>query len=99
MFESRTLGYVQLFEIISIDVWCPSFVVSMEGYKYYTSFIDDCSKFTWFFLLIYKSQVFEVFQSFYAFIQIHFQAVVKFFQSDSGGEYISAAFKKFLSSK
>ena len=32
--------------------------------KYYVSFIDDYSKFTWIYLLKYKSEVFSVFQEF-----------------------------------
>ena len=32
--------------------------------KYYVSFIDDYSKFTWIYLLKYESEVFSVFQEF-----------------------------------
>lgn len=69
VFESKTLGSVKPLERINSDVWGPSSVVSIEGYRYYVSFIDECTKFTWIFPLIYKSQVLEVFQSFYALIQ------------------------------
>ncbi|TQE07262.1 hypothetical protein C1H46_007084 [Malus baccata] len=50
VFESRTLGFIKPFEIISNDVWGPSSVISIEDYKYYVSFIDECTKFTWIFL-------------------------------------------------
>lgn len=42
--------------------------------------------------------MYYVFEKFYAFIKNHFQASVKFFQSDGGGEYMSNAFKKLLES-
>ncbi|TQD99113.1 hypothetical protein C1H46_015232 [Malus baccata] len=64
--------------------------------KYYVSFIDDFTKFTWICPLCYKSQVQLVFEKFYAFIKNHFKANVKYFQFDGGGEYVSLKFKKFL---
>lgn len=37
-----------------------------------------------------------MFEQFYACIKNHFQANVKYFQSDGRGEYVSLKFKKFL---
>ena len=38
--------------------------ILLEEKKYYVNFIDDYSKFTWIYLLKYKSEVFYVFQEF-----------------------------------
>jgi hypothetical protein len=47
-------------ELIFSDVWGLA-IDSFGGMKYYVSFIDDYSKFTWIYLLRYKSEVFKYF--------------------------------------
>lgn len=98
-FSSSSHISVRLFERVCSDVWGPSPVVSIEGYKYYVIFVDDFTKFTWFFPLTYKSQVASVFEQFYAFIQNHFKTSVQYFQSDGGSEYMSSNFQKFLKAR
>jgi histone deacetylase 1/2 len=50
-------------ELVFSDVWGPA-PESVGRKKYYMSFIDDYSKFTWIYLLKYKSEVFHKFQEF-----------------------------------
>jgi hypothetical protein len=50
-------------ELIFSDVWGPA-CDSIGWNKYYVSFIDDFSKFTWIYLLKHKSEVFQKFQEF-----------------------------------
>jgi hypothetical protein len=45
------------------DVWGPA-PDSVGRYKYYVSFIDDFSKFTWIYLLKFKPEVFQKFHEF-----------------------------------
>jgi hypothetical protein len=45
-------------ELIFSDAWGPA-CDSIGRYKYYLTFIDDYSKFTWLFLLKHKSEVFQ----------------------------------------
>jgi hypothetical protein len=45
-------------ELVFSDVWGHS-CDSIERYKYYVCFIDGYSKFTWIYLLNYKSEVFQ----------------------------------------
>ena len=51
------------------------------------SFIDDYSKFTWIYLLKYKSEVFSVFQEFQKLVERYFNRKILTVQSDWGGEY------------
>ena len=66
--------------------------MSIEGYRYYVSFIDKCTRYTWIFPLMNKDAVFGVFVQFHAFVVNQFNAHIKILQSDGGGEYISHLF-------
>ena len=73
-------------ELIYSDVWGPA-TVSVGGYKYYVSFIDAFSKFTWIYLLHAKSDVEQIFLRFQAHVERLLNAKIKCVQSDWGGEY------------
>jgi hypothetical protein len=45
-------------ELVFSDIWGPA-PDSASRYKYYVSFVDDYSKFTWIYLLKFKSEVFQ----------------------------------------
>ncbi|TQE12567.1 hypothetical protein C1H46_001779 [Malus baccata] len=85
--------------IIHNDVWGPSPTLSIEGFKYYVLFIDECTRLTWIFPLMNKSEVFHSFVQFHSFIETQFSTAIKVFQSDGGGEYTSNQFKHFLLDK
>ena len=90
---------VNPFEIVHSDVWGPAPCVSVEGFKYYVTFIDECTRFCWIFPICNKSDVGATFVSFYNFVVNQFNASVKVLQSDGGGEYIGKSFQNFLMDK
>lgn len=49
------------FEIIHSDVWVMSPVLSHAQYRYFVTFIDDYSRFTWVYFLHSKANVFSSF--------------------------------------
>jgi hypothetical protein len=57
---------------------------SAGRYKYYVSFIDDFSKFTWIYLLKYKSEVFEKFRDFQNLVERFFDQKIVAVQTDWG---------------
>jgi histone deacetylase 1/2 len=73
-------------ELMFSDVWGPA-PMSFGRYKYYVSFIDDYSKFTWIYLLKHKSDVFQKFCDFQQHVERLFDRKILAFQSDWGGEY------------
>jgi histone deacetylase 1/2 len=76
----------QPLELVFSDVWGPS-IDSVGRYKYYVSFIDDFSKFTWIYLLKYKFEVFQKFHEFQSLVERLFDRKIVVVQSDWGGEY------------
>ena len=49
-FKSSVPQTTQTFEIVHLDVWRP-FSTSLDGFKYFVTFIDDFSRVTWVYLL------------------------------------------------
>lgn len=46
------------------DVWGPAKIPTFSGARYYVTFIDDCTRMTWFLLLKNKVDVFAMFEEF-----------------------------------
>ncbi|XP_050126329.1 uncharacterized protein LOC126603501 isoform X1 [Malus sylvestris] len=57
-FTDRVDRVVIPFHKIHSDVWGPSPVVSLQGFRYYVSFINEATRFVWIFSLMNKSGVF-----------------------------------------
>lgn len=73
-------------ELIHSDVWGPA-PVSVGGYKYYISFIDDFTKFTWLYLIKDRTEAQHIFCLFQAHVERLLNTKIKSVQSDWGGEY------------
>lgn len=86
----------QCFDLIHSDVRGITPIISHSHYKYFVTFIDDHSPFTWIIFLRAKSKVFGAFKKNLAYIENQFSTCMKTFRSNSGGEYVSHQFQKFL---
>uniref|UniRef100_A0A5B6ZV70 Integrase catalytic domain-containing protein n=1 Tax=Davidia involucrata TaxID=16924 RepID=A0A5B6ZV70_DAVIN len=88
------------FELVHSDVWGPSRTTGLCGARYFVTFIDDHSRLTWVYVLEDRSQLFTVFQSFYAEISNQFNAKLLAFRTDNALEYTKvSSFKQFLESR
>jgi histone deacetylase 1/2 len=81
-------------ELVFSDIWGPSPNVSTLGYKYYITFVDAYSRFTWIYLLKAKSDALTVFKQFKAMAELQLGCSLKALQTDWGGEF--RPFTKFL---
>ena len=77
------------FELIHFDLWGPTPINLINGFKYYVLFIDHFTRFTWIYLLKSKSEVFTKFVQFKALVENQFSAKIKVFRSNGVGEYTS----------
>jgi hypothetical protein len=68
-------------ELIYSDVWGPAHS-TVHGEKYYVSFVDAYSRFTWVYLLKQKSDVFNVFHQFQAKVECALEKNIKTVQTD-----------------
>ena len=71
-------------ELVHTDVWGPA-RTSVGGFKYYVSFLDDFSRFTWIYLIKRKSDVENIFYVFQNHVERLLNAKVHSVQFDWGG--------------
>lgn len=66
--------------------------------NYHISFIDDCSKFCYVYLIHSKDEALNMFKQYKAEVKNQLDKEIKIIRSDRGGEYESNAFSDFCSS-
>lgn len=81
-------------QLLYADLWGPTSVPSMDGYKYYISFVDDFTRYCWIFPLTLKSEALDTFKHFKLLVEKQFSLSIKTLQIDIGGEFI--AFNSFI---
>ncbi|CAN6557534.1 unnamed protein product [Malus baccata var. baccata] len=84
------------FELVHSDVWGPSHVSTLSGIKWFVTFVDDCTRMTWIYVMKNKSDVGMVFRSFSQMVATQYSSVIKVLRSDNGGEYIGSELSNFL---
>ena len=77
---------------IHSDLWGPTPTKSVQGFSYYVIFVDDYSRFCWFYPLENKSDFLSIFTIFQALVENQFQSKIGSFQCDRGGEFTSTKF-------
>uniref|UniRef100_A0A2N9HKM9 Integrase catalytic domain-containing protein n=1 Tax=Fagus sylvatica TaxID=28930 RepID=A0A2N9HKM9_FAGSY len=85
-------------EIVHSDVWGPAPITSNNETRYYVTFVDDFTRFTWFFPLQSKSQVLSSFMHFKSTMENLLSCKLKILRTDCGGEYTKHDFQSFCSS-
>jgi len=83
------------FCLIHTDVWGPSNVANISGSRWFVTFIDDCSRVTWVYLLKQKYEVTSVFQHFFAMVKTQFGVSIKRVRSDNAKDYFNHEFNTF----
>jgi len=82
-------------ELIHTDICGPIKPCSLGKSNYFALFIDDYSRKTWAYFLKQKSDVFDAFKKFKAFVENESGYKIKAMRSDRGGEFTSKEFEKF----
>ena len=80
-------------DIVHSDVWVPAPLTYVFGFNYYVIFVDDCTIFTWLFLLKHKHEILSMFKHFKALVETQYSTKIKVLT-----EYINTIFQAFCSS-
>ena len=81
---------------IHSDVWGASTTESLGGRRYYVTFTDDYSQYSWIEPLWTKDETFEAYKVFAAWAKTQHGVQIKRLRSDRGGEYTGRKFSAFL---
>jgi hypothetical protein len=73
-FPSYSSRAIRAFDLIHCDLWT-SLVPSVSGYKYYF-ILDDCTHYSWTFLLRHKSDTFPTLSHFFAYMSTQFGCTI-----------------------
>ena len=74
-------------ELIYTDVSGPAPIFSIDGFKYYVSFVDHFTRYTWLYPIKNKSDVSLLFPKFKALVENYFKTSIVSIFSDCGGEF------------
>ncbi|SDA02183.1 BZ3500_MvSof-1268-A1-R1_C036g00033 [Microbotryum saponariae] len=72
---------------------------SLTGKRYLVTFLDDFSRKLWAYTIGHKSEVFGVFKTWLAEVELETDAKLKVLRTDNGGEYCSRAFTEFCKAR
>ncbi|KAL9228101.1 hypothetical protein vseg_003715 [Gypsophila vaccaria] len=86
------------FDILHTDLWT-SPVTSTNGHRYYVLCLDDFKNFLWTFPITQKSQVYDIFTTFYKMIQTQFNYQIKTLKCDNGKEFDNTPLHKFFNAQ
>jgi transposase InsO family protein len=87
------------FDVIHTDVHSPLAIPLLSGKRYFVTFIDEFSRYTWIYFVQHKSNVKMGFQTFYNLVETQFSPKIKKLKTDHGGEYVNIEMTVFLKTK
>ena len=83
-------------ELIHTDLHGPFKTSTISGYRYWITFIDDCTRFRAVMFLKTKDQAFDAFRRYKAYAENHLGTKIQCMRVDKGGEYMSTKFNDFM---
>jgi len=89
----------ELFYFVHTDIWGPTPVHNISGATWFVTFINDCTRVTWVYLLKKKSDVSVVFPIFHNMINNQFRVKIKKIRSDNACDYFNHALSSYFHTK
>ena len=83
-------------DLVHSDVCGPIGTESLSGAKYFVTFVDDKTHYTWVYVLKAKSEVFCKFLEWKSLVERMSDRQLKILRTDNGGEYTSNEFENYL---
>lgn len=87
------------FNLVHTVIWGSSKVATLNGAKWFITFVDDHTRVTWTYLMKNKSEVGVIFKNFISLIKNQFNTTVKVLRSDNGSEYLEREMKEYMISE
>ena len=84
-----------ILDLVHSDICELNGVLTRGGKRYFITFIDDCSRYTYVYLLRNKDEAFDMFKRYKMEVENQKERKIKVFRSDRGGEYFPSEFDEF----
>lgn len=84
------------FDLIHCDTWGPYHAQAHAGHRFFLTLVDNCTRFTWIYLMKQKSHAESIIPKFFKMIETQLHNVIKAFRSDNAPEL---KFVDFFASK
>lgn len=84
------------FDLIHCDTWGLYHTPTCAGHTFFLTLVDDCTRFTWVFLMKHKSETKTIVPKFFSLVETQFNKVINKFRSDNA---LELRFADFFSSK
>lgn len=84
------------FDLVHCDIWGPYNTSTLHDQRFFLTIVDDCTRFTWVFLIRHKSEASSIVSKFYALVETQFQCHIKAIRTDHAKEL---AFTDFCAQK
>jgi Fe2+ transport system protein FeoA len=84
-----------ILELIHTDICELNGMLTRGGNRYFITFIDDYSRYTYVYLIKHKHEAFDMFKTYKNEVENHLSKKIKILRSDRGGEYFSSDFNSF----
>lgn len=88
--------HTQMVDIVHSDVCEFNGFLTRGGNRYFVTFIDDCSRFVYVYLMKHKEEVFGMFKAYKSLVENQLNKKINVLRSDRGGEYFPSKFLKIL---
>ncbi len=82
-------------ELVHLDVFGPIEISSLGGAKIFVTFLDDCTRKVWIYMMANKFEVFSKFKVFKALVENQRGHKIKCLKIDNGGEFCSLEFGNY----
>ncbi|GJX84019.1 retrovirus-related pol polyprotein from transposon TNT 1-94 [Tanacetum coccineum] len=80
-------------ELLHMDLCGPMQVASINGKRYILLIVNDCSRFTWVYILLTKDETPEIIKNFIARVQLNYNTKVYKIRTNNGTEFKNATLK------
>lgn len=85
-FVSHDHYSAETFDLVHVDTWGPYHHPTHDGKRYFLTIVDDCSRFTWVYLLQQKSEAPHLIKSFFKYVLTNVGKTIKQLRSDNAKE-------------
>jgi transposase InsO family protein len=82
-------------DLIHSDICEMNEILTKGGKRYFITFIDDCTRFCYVYLMKIKDEALHYFKIYKAEVENQLEKKIKRLRSDRGGEYFSNEFSEF----